>query len=114
KTGSGQQIGDFWFSAMDTVSIEKNGITPLRSELDAIAQMKTREDVLAQVAHMHTFGANVFFDEGVSQDPKHSDVQAYFMTQGGLGMPNRDYYFNKDARTVKIRGIYPGYIATIF
>jgi len=114
KSGSGQQIGDFWYSAMDTGSIEKNGITPLQPELDLIASVKTKEDVLAQATHMHTYGANVFFDEGVSQDPKHSDVEAYFMSQGGLGLPNRDYYFNTDVRTAKIRGIYPQYIATLF
>ena len=114
KSGSGQQIGDFWFSAMDTNTIEKNGVEPLRAELSKIAEMKTKEDVLTQAAHMHSYGANVFFDEGVSQDPKHSDVEAYFMTQGGLGMPNRDYYFNTDARTVKIRGLYPQYIASLF
>jgi len=114
KTGPGQQIGDFWYSAMDTASIEKNGIEPLRAELDKINAMKTKEDVMTQAAHMHTYGANVFFDEGVSQDPKHSDVEAYIMSQGGLGLPNRDYYFNTDARTEKIRAAYPKYIAKVF
>ncbi len=114
KSGNGQQIGDFWFSAMDTVNIEKNGITPLRSELDAIARLKTKEDVLAQVAHMHTYGCNVFFDEGVSQDPMNSDIEAYFLSQGGLGLPNRDYYFNTDTRTAAIRNLYPGFVATLF
>ena len=114
KTGPGQQIGDFWYSAMDTVSIEKNGIEPLRPELDKIAAIKTKEDVLTVAAHMHTYGANVFFDEGVSQDPKHSDVEAYMMSQGGLGMPNRDYYFKTDARTLKVRTAYPVYIARMF
>jgi len=114
KTGSGQQIGDFWYSAMDTVSIEKNGIDPLRRELNKIAAVKSKQDVLTQAAYMHTLGVSVFFDEGVSQDPKHSDVEAYFMSQGGLGMPNRDYYFNTDARTMKVRAMYPQYIAAIF
>ncbi len=114
KTGAGQRIGDFWYSAMDTNAIEKEGAQPLREELSKIAGMNTKEDVMAQAAHMHSYGANVFFDEGVTQDPKHSDVEAYTMTQGGLGMPNRDYYFNTDARTAKIRSLYPGYIATLF
>jgi putative endopeptidase len=114
KKGTGKQIGDFWYSAMDTVSIEKNGIEPLRDELNKIAAMKTRDDVMTQAAHMHTYGVNVFFDEGVAQDPKNSDVWAYNMTQGGLGLPNRDYYFNTDERTAKIRAAYPAFIATIF
>ena len=113
RTGTGQQIGDFWYSAMDTVNIEKNGIAPLKDELDKIAAVKTPQDVMTQAAHMHTYGANVFFDEGVSQDTKNSDIEAYYLSQGGLGMPNRDYYFNTDARTMKVRDAYPKYLATM-
>ncbi len=112
--GNGKKIADFWYSAMDTVSIEKNGIEPLREELNKIAAIKTLDDVMTQAAHMHTYGANVFFDEGVSQDPKNSEVYAYNMAQGGLGMPNRDYYFNTDTRTEKVRAQYTPYIATMF
>lgn len=114
KTGPGQQIGDFWFSAMDSANIEKNGIAPLNEELGKIAAMKTKEDVMAQAARMHTYGVGVFFSEGVAQDPKQSDVEAYTMMQGGLGMPNRDYYFNTDARTAKIRDMYPHYLSRMF
>ena len=114
KTGTGQQIGDFWYSAMDSASIEKNGIEPLRPELDKIGAIKTPADAMAQAAHMHTYGSGVFFNEGIGQDSKNSDVMAYNMYQGGLGMPNRDYYFNTDARTVKVREAYPLYIARIF
>lgn len=114
KSGAGQRIGDFWYSAMDTVSIEKAGVNPLQPELDKIAGMKTKDDVLAQAIHMKGYGVNVFFEEGVGQDPKQSDVQAYFLQQGGLGLPIRDYYFNKDARTTKIRDMYPGYISSLF
>lgn len=114
KSGADQRIGDFWFSAMDSTGIEKNGLSPLQQELNAIANMATKEDVMAQTARMHDYGAEVFYSEGVSQDPKRSDVQAYIMNQGGLGLPNRDYYFKTDARTAKIRALYPQFIATIF
>jgi putative endopeptidase len=113
-SGPEQQIGDFWYSAMDTASIEKNGIAPLSAEIDKIKQMKTKEDVMEVAAHLHTCGVNVFFDDDVSQDPKHSDVEALGLSQGGLGMPNRDYYFNLDERTVNIRRQYPRYISAIF
>ncbi len=112
--GNEKKIGDFWYSAMDTVSIEKNGIETLREELNRIAAVKTREDVMTQAARMHTYGANVFFDEGVSQDPKRSDVYAYNMMQGGLGMPNRDYYFSTEKRTARVREQYPLYISSVF
>lgn len=114
KKGTDQQIGDFWFSGMDTVAIEKAGIEPLREELNKISAIQTPVDVMTQAAHMHTFGVGVFFGEGVSQDAKNSEVYAYSMNQGGLGLPNRDYYFNTDERTTNIRNEYPKYIAKIF
>ncbi|HEY1032057.1 MAG TPA: M13 family metallopeptidase [Flavipsychrobacter sp.] len=114
KSGTDQQIGDFWFSAMDTVGIEKAGISPLKAELDKIAALQTPKDVMAQAAHMHTYGVGVFFGEGVSQDAMNSEVMAYYMSQGGIGLPNRDYYFNTDERTTKIRNEYPKYIAKVF
>ena len=113
KSGSGQQIGDFWHSAMDSAAIEQNGISPLKPELDKIAAMQTKADVMTQAAHMHEYGAGVFFSEGVGQDAKNSDVMAYDMGQGGLGLPNRDYYFNTDPRTTRIRNAYPAYVATV-
>ncbi len=114
KSGPGQQIGDFWYSAMDTVSIEKNGIEPLRPEMARIDAVKTREELIDVIAHLHRIGVAVFFDGSVSQDPKRSDVEAYTLSQGGLGLPNRDYYFDADARTAKIREQYPVYIAGLF
>jgi len=113
KSGVDQQIGDFWFSGMDTVSIEKNGIEPLRDELKAISIIKTPQEVMVQAARMHAYGANVFFGEGVQQDAKSSDKMAYLMWQGGIGLPERDYYFNTDARTTSIRNAYPAYVATV-
>jgi putative endopeptidase len=56
---------------------------------------------------------NVFFSEGVEQDPKNSDLEAYSMNQGGLGMPIRDYYFNTDENSAKVRAAFPGYVAKI-
>jgi len=114
KSGVDQQIGDFWSIGMDSVAADKNGIAPLKDELQKIAALQTKQDVMTQAAHMHTYGVGVFFDEGVSQDSKRSDMEAYFMSQGGIGLPNRDYYFNTDERTSKIRNAYPAYIATLF
>lgn len=114
KSGPGQLIGDFWYSAMDTLSIEKAGVAPLKNELDKIAAIKTKADLLAQVMHMHRYSVNVLFSSSVGQDAKNSDVQAYYLYQGGLGLPNRDYYFNTNDRTAKILAQYPQYIATMF
>lgn len=113
QSGTGKKIADFWQSAMDTANIEKEGITPLRPELDKIATLKTKEEVMAQAAEMHKYGVGVFFGEGVTQDAMNSEVMSYILWQGGIGLPNRDYYFNTDERTVKIRESYPAYIAKV-
>ena len=112
-TGVDQQIADFWYSGLDTTSIDAKGIESLRDELNAIQAIKTPADVMDQAAHMHTYGSGVFFDEGVQQDAKQSDVMAYSIGQGGLGLPNRDYYFNTDPITTKVRAAYPQYITRI-
>lgn len=114
KSGTDQQIGDFWYSGMDTNNIEKEGISPLKPELDRINALQNTKDLMAYVADAHARGIGYFFGEGVSQDAKASDVMAYYMSQGGLGLPNREYYFNTDERTTKVRNAYPAYIAKIF
>ena len=111
KTGVDQQIADFWTSGMDTAAIEAKGVEPLRDELATIRGMKTPADVMAQTARMHTYGANVFYNEGSGQDSKQSDVMGYYMGQGGLGLPDRDYYFNTDPITTKVRNAYPAFVA---
>ena len=111
KSGVDQQIADFWLSGMDTTTIEAKGAEPLREELNAIQALKTPADVMSQAAHMHTYGSDVFFNEGAGQDAKQSDVMAYYIGQGGLGLPNRDYYFNTDPITTKVRNAYPQFVA---
>ncbi len=113
QSGTGKKIADFWQIAMDTTAIEQQGIAPLRAELDKIAAMKTKEEVMAQAAEMHKYGVGVFFGEGVTQDAMNSEVMSYILWQGGIGLPNRDYYFNTDGRTAKIREAYPAYISHV-
>jgi putative endopeptidase len=110
KDGADQKIGDFWFTGMDTVNIEKNGLAPLKGELDKISAMQNLKDVMAEAARLQVDGVEAFYGQGVSQDSKASDVNAYYLSQGGLGLPNRDYYFNKDARTTHIREEYPKFL----
>lgn len=114
KSGVDQQIGDFWVTAMDSAKIEQQGAEPLKEELAKISAAQTPADVMKVAAGLHSIGVGVFFSEGVSQDAKNSEVMSYQLWQGGLGLPNRDYYFNNDDRTRKIREAYPGYIAKIF
>lgn len=109
-----QQLSAFWTAGMDTVNIETKGVQVLSEELKMIDGARTADDIMNCAAKLHTIGVNVFFSEGVGQDAKNSEVMSYQLAQGGLGMPNRDYYFNTDARTSKIREAYPVYINRIF
>ncbi|MDE3253989.1 MAG: M13 family metallopeptidase [Bacteroidota bacterium] len=101
-----QKIGDFWVSGMDSAAAEKQGISPLSKDLAAIDQISNTDQLMAVVADMHTKGMRVMFSEGVYQDDKNSDVNAYQISQGGLGMPNRDYYFNTDQKTLGVQKAY--------
>jgi len=112
--GIDQQIGDFWKAAMDTVAIEKQGLSPLQAELAAIQNTTDLPSLLNQSAKMHAYGVGVFFGEGVSQDAKNSELMSYQLWQGGLGLPSRDYFFNTDERSVKIKMAYTPYVKTIF
>ena len=112
-TGLDQKIGDFWFSGMDTAAIEQAGITPLKPELDRINAVNSPAEVMSVAADLHTKGVGVFFSDYVTQDAKRSDEMAYSLYQGGIGLPDRDYYFNTDERTSKIRAAYPAYVAKV-
>ncbi|KAA9331415.1 M13 family metallopeptidase [Hymenobacter busanensis] len=108
-----QKIGDFWAAGMDSVSIDKQGIAPLKPELDRVAAMRTAQDVQAEIARLKVLGVNALFGSYVGQDAKNSDKMALQLWQGGLGLPNRDYYFNKDARTSNIRKEYVKHVANM-
>lgn len=105
-----QKIGDFWFSGMDSATIEEQGLKPLQTDLDKINNIKTTADLITVTADLHTKGLGVLFNDYIAQDDKNSEVMAYQLSQGGLGMPNRDYYFNTDERTVSVRKSYHEYL----
>ncbi len=114
KGSSEQKIGDFYFSGMDTVDIEKQGISPLKPELEKINSIKTRKDLFETAAFLKKEGVNLMFGLFVDQDQKNSDKMALYLWQGGLGLPNREYYFRKDARTENIRKEYKKHLANLF
>jgi putative endopeptidase len=106
KGSNKQKIGDFYTSGMDTLAIDKLGITPLKAELATIDLIKDVPSLLQSIAHLHTIGVRPAFSFYVGQDDKISTKYALFLSQGGLGMGNRDYYFNTDKETVVIRNEY--------
>jgi len=109
-----QKIGDFWQSAMDTVALDKAGISLLKNDLEKINAIQNTTDLLNVAAELKTKGVNCLFGDYVSQDDKNSLMMAYKLDQGGLGMPNRDYYFKTDVRTEQIRKAYKQYLQKTF
>jgi putative endopeptidase len=113
--GSNQQkIGDFWAVGIDSVKADKLGGAPIKPELDRIAAMKTVADVPGVIARHIPLGVNSLLGLAVSQDAKNSDKMAVYLWQAGLGLPNRDYYFNTDSRTKNIRREYLRHVANTF
>lgn len=108
-----QKVGDFYFAGMDTVTIEKQGASQLKNEFDKIAAIKTVDDLIKTAALLQTYGVGAFFSIGVDQDAKNSDQCALYLWQGGLGLPDREYYYRNDSRTINIRSEYLKHIAKI-
>jgi putative endopeptidase len=88
-----QQIGDFYSIGMDTVKIEEAGLSDLQAELDLIDNIKTIEDVQAEIAHLHNMSISPLFVIYAGQDAKNSDLVITQLHQGGLGLTDRDYYW---------------------
>jgi putative endopeptidase len=109
-----QQIGDFWYSGMDSAGIEKMGLQPLQANLDTINAIRNTTDLLRVTALFHLTSISALFADYVGQDDKQSDVMAYQLHQGGLGMPNRDYYFNTDPKSTHVREAYQHYLYITF
>lgn len=109
-----QKIADFWTAAMDTAAIDKAGINPLKKDLDKITAATSIADLVKLSAEFGEKGSNTFFGNYIGQDDKNSEKIAYMLVQGGLGMPNRDYYFNTDEKTIKVQTAFKDYLVKIF
>ncbi|MDN3580628.1 M13 family metallopeptidase [Mucilaginibacter flavus] len=106
KGSNTQKIGDFYYSGMDTVDIEKQGLAPLKDELKKIDDIKDIKGLVNAFAHLDGIGVTTPLGTYVGQDAKNSDKLLLQLGQSGIGLPNRDYYFNTDAHSVAIRTDY--------
>lgn len=109
-----QKIGDFWFTGMDSLSIEKQGISPIKADLERIATIQDIQGILNEIALQHTYGIGTLFSAYVFQDEKNSEEQTLHLYQGGLRLPERDYYFNTDSRNTNIRKEYKAHLQRMF
>lgn len=103
KESARQKIGDFYFSGMDSVSINKAGISALQPEWDEINSIHDKESLMKVLALLHQSAAAPMFNFYVGQDDRNSSKNALFITQGGLSLPDRSYYFDADARAIANR-----------
>jgi putative endopeptidase len=115
KPGSAaQKVGDYFASFMDEATIERLGVAPIRPYLDSIAAMKTRSDLAVELGKANRMMIDMPVGIGVEQDLKDNSVYSAYIGQGGLGLPDRDYYLVDDnPRFVEARTKYKAHAAAM-
>ena len=113
KVSASQKIGDFWTAAMDSVNIENQGTKYLQPYIDKINSITDIPSFINTIADLDKIGVSALFDNEVSQDDKKSDEMCLKLWQGGIGLPERDYYFKTDSSTSNIRKAYVKHIETL-
>jgi putative endopeptidase len=101
-----QKIGDYYASCMDESAIEKAGTKPLEQDFQSIGALKTKEDLTKEIVRLHGEGVDVLFAFDSGSDFKNASQIIAQVDQGGLGMPDRDYYFKDDPKSVELRKKY--------
>jgi putative endopeptidase len=107
-----QKIGDYYSSCTDEKAIEAKGIEPIRPELERIARIESKADIAGVAAAM--IDDNVLFRFGSNQDYKDATQVIAYADQGGLGLPDRDYYLKEDAKSVELRKAYVAHVRKMF
>lgn len=108
-----QQMGAFWASGLDEAAVERAGLSAVQPLLDRISKIKRSRDVAAMVADLHVRGIPVLFNFDVDVDLKQTDRSIGYATQGGLGLPDPDYYTREDADTRALLARYRAYVEKI-
>ena len=107
-----REVGDFFAAAMDTNRIEQLGLAPLAGDLQKIDALKNTTDLFALLADFHQRGIGGMFSVGFGADAKNSSIYAIELWQGGLSLPDRDYYL-KDSFAEKL-GLYRAHVTKMF
>ena len=106
-----RKAADFYAVGMDSLLAEKAGIQPLQPYFDQIASIKSIQDLQKYLSDQQVYGGGSFFDFGILPDLKKSTIMAAYLSQGGLGLPDRDYYTKQDSRSKEIREKYLAHVA---
>ncbi|HRN41167.1 MAG: M13 family metallopeptidase [Flavobacteriales bacterium] len=109
-----QQVGDFYIAAFDSTNADKLGITPITDLLKKIDEVKDAQSLVETMAFLKVKGSGSIFGYYVYIDAKNSSQNAFYLSQGGLGLPDRDYYFPTDDRGKNILAEYEKHIEATF
>ena len=109
-----QKIGDYYAAGMDTATINRLGLTPLQEDFDRIEAIASLSDFCHVVSGLHARGTAMLFDTDVLEDFTNTSVVNLFAVQGGLGLPERGYYFRDDETSSQLRDQYVEYIGNMF
>ena len=109
-----KKVGDFYASCMDTAAIETAGTKPIDSMLQRVAETRSAKDLPALAAQLQQHGVSVMFRFTSNQDAKDSTQVIATALQGGLGLPERDYYLRDDEKSKKLRDDYAKHVAKMF
>src|SRR5262249_50991975 len=109
-----QKLGDFYLSCMDEAAVEAQGARPLAPELERIEKLQTVADLRPEIARLQTRGVGVLFGFASQQDRKNSSEVIAGAGQGGLALPDRDYYTKTDEKSKELRAKYSDHVAKMF
>lgn len=109
-----QQVGDFYTAAFDSTNADKLGITPLKPLLQKVDEVKDLQSLVETMAYLKLKGSGSIFSYYVYIDAKNSTQNIFYLSQGGLGLPDRDYYFPADDRGKMILAEYEKHIEALF
>jgi putative endopeptidase len=113
RTANQQKIGDYYEACMDTDAINKAGLTPLEPELKRIDDLTSKAALPGLIAHLNRIGVDVFLSYGSQQDLKDADRMIAYIDQGGIGLPEKDYYLRSDAHSVEVQKQYVAHLARV-
>jgi putative endopeptidase len=114
RTPVEQKIGDMYQSCMDEAAVNKQGSAPLKPELDRIAAITTKDQLVDTIAYLQSLGVQALFGFGASPDLHNASMQIANVSQGGLGLPDRDYYSDTDPKSQETRQKYLEHLAKMF
>lgn len=108
-----QRVGNFYGACMDEAAVEKAGLAPLRPLLAKIDALASADQAFAFAGALSPEGVDVFFDGGVEPDFKNPEIYILHLSQGGLGMPDRDYYVSAEPKKKELLAAYEAHVATV-